>query len=187
MDACDSLGRITLISQFRSLLFAKSSLLILLGNLQKVTAAQWTFGWRTAAKTAEIAKFPVNFPVSRESPLETGSYLTAHTTIQSYQTSEIVVVQKSAGSAGIFALVGAASRSLRALALSRADFWSPVSALKNFVPDARISSGKGTNRAVSLITAEGDRAHRIVGSIPREGRGTAQRQCRAANALRLLP
>ena len=29
---------------------------------------------------AEIAKFPVNYPVSREISVETGSYLTAHTT-----------------------------------------------------------------------------------------------------------
>jgi hypothetical protein len=34
-----------------------------------------------ASNTAEIAKFPVNYPVSRELQAETGSYLTAHTTI----------------------------------------------------------------------------------------------------------
>jgi hypothetical protein len=31
----------------------------------------------------EIGKFPVIFPVSRELPVETGSHMTAHTTIQS--------------------------------------------------------------------------------------------------------
>jgi hypothetical protein len=35
--------------------------------------------------------------------METGSYLTAHTTIQSSQTAEIVVYWKQGVSAGIFA------------------------------------------------------------------------------------
>jgi hypothetical protein len=45
------------------------------------------FGSEIASKSLEIAKFPVNFPVSRELQVETGSYLTAHTTIQSPQTA----------------------------------------------------------------------------------------------------
>ena len=73
---------------------------------------------------------------------ETGSRVTAHTTIQSSQTAETVVVQKHAGSAGIFAVVGAAFRSLRMLGVSRVDFWPPVSALENSVPGDWISSGK---------------------------------------------
>jgi hypothetical protein len=63
-------------------------------------------------------------------------------TIRSSRTSETVVVNKHAGSAGIFAVVGAAFRSLRMLAVSRVDFWPPVSALENSVPGDRISSGK---------------------------------------------
>jgi hypothetical protein len=39
------------------------------------------FSLKTYLKSREIAKFPVNFPVTRELPMETGSYLTAHTTI----------------------------------------------------------------------------------------------------------
>jgi hypothetical protein len=48
-----------------------------------------TAAFRTdvAPKRPEIAKFPVIFPVSREIQAETGSYLTAHTTIQSPQTA----------------------------------------------------------------------------------------------------
>ena len=125
MDACDSLGRITLISQFRSLLFAKSSLLILLGNFAKSDCGTVTFGWRTVAKTAEIAKFPVNFPVSRESPLETGSYLTAHTTIQSYQTAHFQACVKQADSVRISAHFILPFRSLVIVAVSWPDFGVP--------------------------------------------------------------
>jgi len=54
-----------------------------------------------ASKSPEIAKFPVNFPVSRELQVETGSYLTAHTTTQSSRTAETVADRKEAVSAGI--------------------------------------------------------------------------------------
>jgi hypothetical protein len=54
-----------------------------------------------ASNTAEIAKFPVNYPVSRELQAETCSYLTAHTTIQSARTAETVANPKEAVSAGI--------------------------------------------------------------------------------------
>jgi hypothetical protein len=46
-----------------------------------MAAAQGFFVSEMASKSVEIAKFPVNFPVSRELQVETGSYLTAHTTI----------------------------------------------------------------------------------------------------------
>jgi hypothetical protein len=50
-----------------------------------------------------MAKFPVNYPVSRESHVETGSYLTAHTTIQSLQTTDFRGDSKEAVLAGIIA------------------------------------------------------------------------------------
>jgi len=53
-----------------------------------------------ASNTAEIAKFPVNYPVSRELQAETGSYLTAHTTIQSSQTARFQHDAKEAVSTG---------------------------------------------------------------------------------------
>ena len=82
----------------------------------------------------EIVKFPVNFPDSRELQVETGSYLTAHTTIQSHQTPDFQTELKQAVSVGIFAGIVPAFRSLQALAVSWADFWPPVSASKNSVP-----------------------------------------------------
>jgi hypothetical protein len=56
------------------------SLLIFAGNLLGSGCGTGAFGSEIASKSLEIAKFPVNFPVSRELQVETGSYLTAHTT-----------------------------------------------------------------------------------------------------------
>jgi hypothetical protein len=50
-----------------------------------------------------MAKFPVNFPVSRELLVETGSHMAAHTTSQSRRTVGIVVHRRQAGSTRIFA------------------------------------------------------------------------------------
>jgi hypothetical protein len=51
-----------------------------------VAAAQGSFVPESLPKASKSKKIPVNFPVSRELQVETGSYLTAYTTIQSYQT-----------------------------------------------------------------------------------------------------
>jgi hypothetical protein len=59
------------------------------------------FGFQIGSKGVEIAKFPVNFPISRELEVETGSYLTAHTTIQSSQTARFRHDAKEGVSAGI--------------------------------------------------------------------------------------
>ena len=75
------MGRLTLIFSFRSLIFAEFSLLIFLGNFARSHCGTPAFGQETSSKRAKIEKFPVNYPVSRESLVETGSYLTAHTTI----------------------------------------------------------------------------------------------------------
>ena len=53
---------------------------------------------------------------------ETGSYQTAHTTIQSFQTADLRVGSKEAVSAGIFAGIIPLFRSLVILAVSQADF-----------------------------------------------------------------
>src|SRR3982074_976071 len=95
------MGKITLIFLFGSLIFAIFSLLIFLGNFVSSHCGTPGFGWDFGSKTAEIAKFRVNYPVSRESPVETGSYLTGHTPTQSSRTAETVVDQKQAVSAGI--------------------------------------------------------------------------------------
>ena len=63
------------------------SLLIFVGNLLRSGCGTGAFASEIASKSLEIAKFPVNFPVTRELQVETGSYLTAHTTIQSYETA----------------------------------------------------------------------------------------------------
>jgi hypothetical protein len=56
------------------------SLLIFAGNLPRSGCGTGVFRSEIASKSVEIAKFPVIFPVSRELQVETGSYLTAHTT-----------------------------------------------------------------------------------------------------------
>jgi hypothetical protein len=67
------------------------SLLIFAGNLPGNRCGTGAFRADIASKSPEIAKFPVNFPVSRELQAETGSYLTAHTTIlASFRVPECV-------------------------------------------------------------------------------------------------
>jgi hypothetical protein len=61
-------------------------------------------------------------PLIRRSGVETGSYLTVHTTIQSFQTADLRVGSKEAVSAGIFAGIIPLFRSLVTLAVSQADF-----------------------------------------------------------------
>src|SRR5438105_1197134 len=70
---------------------------------------------------------------------ETGSHLTAHTTIQSFRTGETVVDRKEAVSAGILPPILNVPGSLPIITVSRVDFWPPVSASKNSVPGDRIS------------------------------------------------
>jgi hypothetical protein len=79
--------QISLFGSEISLLPKIISLLILQGIYRETAAAQWLFVTDDASKSPQIAEFPVNFPVSRELQAETGSYLTAHTTIQSYETA----------------------------------------------------------------------------------------------------
>jgi hypothetical protein len=73
----------SLIPAKNSLFFEIFSLLIFAGNLPRSGCGTGVFRSEIASKSVEIAKFPVIFPVSRELQVETGSYLTAHTTIQS--------------------------------------------------------------------------------------------------------
>jgi hypothetical protein len=73
----------SLIPAKNSLLLEIFSLLIFVGNLPGNRCGTGAFRTDIASKSPEIAKFPVKFPVSRELQAETGSYLTAHTTIPS--------------------------------------------------------------------------------------------------------
>jgi hypothetical protein len=91
-------------------------------------------------------KFPVLWPIQRE----TGSHLTAHTTIQSSRTAETVVDRKEAVSAGISPVSSPDFLSLWTSAVSRANFWPPVSASKNSVPGTWISRGKGPFRGLEI-------------------------------------
>ena len=97
------MGQITLIFLLSALILLNFSLLIFLGNLTKSRCGTAAFRTETASKSREIAKYPVNFPVTRELPMETGSYLTAHTTIQSFQTTDLRGDSKEAVLAGIMA------------------------------------------------------------------------------------
>jgi hypothetical protein len=83
-----------------SLLSKIISLLIFVGNLPRSGCGTGVFRSEIASKSVEITKFPVNFPVSRELQVETGSYLTAPTTIQSFQTADFRVDSKEAVSVG---------------------------------------------------------------------------------------
>jgi hypothetical protein len=69
-----------LIPAKNSLFLVIFSLLICVGNFPRSGCGTGVFRSEMASESVEIAKFPVNFPVSRELPAETGSYLTAHTT-----------------------------------------------------------------------------------------------------------
>jgi hypothetical protein len=70
----------SLIPAKKSLFLEIFSLLIFAGNLPRSGCRTRVFHSEIASKSVEIAKFPVNFPVSRELQVETGSYPTAHTT-----------------------------------------------------------------------------------------------------------
>src|SRR5260370_38809682 len=103
MDAYGETLQISLFLPKTSLLSKIISLLIFAGNLPRSGCGTGVFRSEIASKSVEIAKFPVIFPVSRELQVETGSYLTAHTTIQSYEAANPNGDYGWAVSAGIFA------------------------------------------------------------------------------------
>jgi hypothetical protein len=73
---------------------------------------------------AEFDEIPVIFPFYREFVLETGSPMTAHTTIQSSQTIETVTETKYPAFAGIFAELVAGFWSPWRLSAEEACFWA---------------------------------------------------------------
>jgi len=75
MDAYGDSNAKSLLSILNSLFVRKKSLLCFLGNLPRSGCGTGVFRSEIASKSVEIAKFPVNFPVSRELQVETGSYL----------------------------------------------------------------------------------------------------------------
>src|SRR5260370_16802872 len=88
-------------------------------------------------------------------------------------------------------------RSLVALTVSRADFWSPVSASKNSVPGDWISAPnqpgprelgllRSELRAAFGPIADSIRGFRTVGSIPRERRGSARVRAGLAGLMNCL-
>src|SRR5258708_1213604 len=87
-------------------------------------------------------------PCSQAKPGETGSHMTAHTTIQSSRTAETVLDRKEAVSARISPVSSPDFPSLCTLAVSRADFWPPVSASKNSVRGRWIARGEKAVRGV---------------------------------------
>jgi hypothetical protein len=68
------------------------------------------------------SKFPAKWPLAGNFGSETGSHMTAHTTIQSSKTVETVFDWKQAVSAGIFDGLVRLFRSLKTLAVSQAYF-----------------------------------------------------------------
>ena len=67
------------------------SLTIFSGKLHRNGCGTGAFCTVFASKTPEIAKFPVNFPVTREIRMETGSHQTAHTALLILSASVNVV------------------------------------------------------------------------------------------------
>jgi hypothetical protein len=82
MDAY-SVPRNSLIPAKNSLFLEIFSLLVCVGNYARSDCGAAVSCNEIGLGSPEIAKFPVLFPVSRELPPQTGSYLTAHTTTQS--------------------------------------------------------------------------------------------------------
>jgi hypothetical protein len=80
------------------------------------------FAYQNWAQGVVWVDFPVNFPNIGNLALETGSYMTAHTTTQSSRTAENVLDRKLALSAGILGACFRLSRSLLTLTVSRVDF-----------------------------------------------------------------
>ena len=70
----------SLIPAKNSLFLEIFSLLVCVGNYARSDCGAAVSCNEIGLGSPEIAKFPVNFPVSRELQVETGSYLTAHTT-----------------------------------------------------------------------------------------------------------
>src|SRR5258707_2987095 len=103
---------------------------------------------------ANIRVFPCIFPVIAILPSETGSYLTAHTTIQSPQTARFRHDAEYRVSAGISGHSVPGFWSLRAFARLNDDFWRFVSASKNSVPGSRALSAKLDRTAPVIQTFE---------------------------------
>jgi hypothetical protein len=131
--------------------------------------------------------------------METGSHMTAHTTIQSHQTADFQVESKRAVSAGIFAGVFLLFRSPMTFAVLSGRFQPPVSASKNSVPRGGVCSrlgrsGTRESQAVfgaktdlsnrSALIAGSSRGLRTVGSIQPEHHEVAPLQHRVASDLR---
>ena len=89
---------------------------IFLGNFARSRCGTAAFGQEIASKTAEISKFPVNYPVSRESSMETGSYLTAHTTIAINDLVDLLTPKFGAVYTTVYSFVLASSFSTAASA-----------------------------------------------------------------------
>ncbi len=73
-------------------------------------------------------------------------------TIQSFQTADLRVGSKEAVSAGISDHLLPGLWSLQAFALFRDDFWRPVSASKDSVPNSRALSAKLDRTALAIPT-----------------------------------
>src|SRR6266478_10132827 len=79
-----------------------------------------------------FAEFCKKFPVLRRMSRETGSYLTAHTTIQSPRTADFQAGSKRAVSVGIFAGIVPLFRSPVTLAVSQAGFLASRLCIQKF-------------------------------------------------------
>jgi hypothetical protein len=77
------------------------SLLICVGNLPKSGCGTGVFRTEIASRIPKTAKFPVNFPDSRELQVETGSYLAAHTTTHSRNFAFSETSREKAAFAGV--------------------------------------------------------------------------------------
>src|ERR1700737_4143762 len=97
--------------------------------------------------------------------METGSYLTAHTTIQSFQTADFRADSKEAVSVGIFAGIVPLFRSLVTLAVSQADFGLPSLQQKIPFPAAEFGAANDRRRLENLAFREAELPFRAASGI----------------------
>jgi hypothetical protein len=93
--------------------------------------------------------FSLKSPCFGANNRETGSYLTAHTTIQSFQTADFRADSKEAVSVGIFAGIVPLFRSLVTLAVSQADFSLP--SLQQKIPFPAAEFGAANRRRLENL------------------------------------
>jgi hypothetical protein len=142
-------------------------------------------------------------PLIRQFGVETGSYLTAHTTIQSYETANPGAGSRWAVSVGIFAGIVPLFRSPVTLAVSQADFLASRLCIQKFRSPRQGFNGRRRSAAGdfgrlgrpkarhfelwSVFIPDLVQGPRTAGPIRLAHRATVRLRYRVANGLRPRP